>query len=182
MKKFLKNAIISFLIIFFILSIINLVFQVIQHYFIVTPQIIELAESVKENGISAEESYQILSSVYAAGYGDKIQIQIMILLISVLLSVVIGLIFTFEEKSKFRIICYYILGMLVVALIPTLFNIFYYLEFSVVDFMDELFYYFKNTWVWYTLAFILFCIIKITISNKKTKELNEILYNKQKSN
>ena len=70
--------------------------------------------------------------------------------------------------------------MLVVALIPTLFNIFYYLEFSVVDFMDELFYYFKNTWVWYTLAFILFYIIKITISNKKTKELNEILYNKQK--
>ena len=182
MKKFLKNAIISFLIIFFILSIINLVFQVIQHYFVVTPQIIELAESVKENGISGEESYQMLASVYAAGHGGKIQIQTMILIISILVSVTIGLILTFEEKSKFRIICYYMLGMLVVGVIPPMFNIFYYLDFSVVNFIEEVFYFLENTWIWYTLVFSIFYIIKITISNKKTKELNEILKNKQKSN
>ena len=80
MKKFLKNIIISFLIIFFMLSIINLVFQIIKHYYVVTPKIIELAESVKDTGISSEDSYQMLASVYAAGYGDKIQIQIMILI------------------------------------------------------------------------------------------------------
>ena len=182
MKKFLKNAIISFLIIFFILSIINLVFQIIQHYFIVTPQIIELAEGVKENGISSEESYQMLASMYAAGYGDKIQIHIMILIISIFLSIIIGLILTFEEKNKFRIIYYYILVMLVVGVIPPIFNIFYHLEFSVVDFIEEVFYYLENTWIWYTLVFTISYIIKITISNKKTKELNEILKNKQKSN
>lgn len=180
MKKFLKNIIISFLIIFFMLSIINLVFQIIKHYYVVTPKIIELAESVKDTGISSEDSYQMLASVYAAGYGDKIQIQIMILIISILLSVIIGLILTFEEKAKFKIICYYILGMLVVGLVPTVFNTFYYLGYSIVNFIDELLYYLKNTWIWYTLAFTIFYIIKIAISNKKTKELNEILKNKQK--
>lgn len=182
MKRFLKNTIISFLIIFFILSIINLGFQVIQHYFVVTPQIIELAESVKGNAISTEESYQLIASVYAAGYGNKIQIQIMILLISMLLSIGISLILTFEEKSKLKIICYYILGMVITSFIPTIYNVFYYLEFSVVDFIGEFFYYIESTWIWCTLAFIVLYIVKITISNKKTKELNEILKNKQKSN
>lgn len=182
MKKFLKNTLITFLTIFFILSFANLISQIIQHYFVVTPQIIELAESIKENRISSEESYQMLASVYAAGYGDKIQIQIMILLISILFSLAISLIFTFEEKSKFKIICYYILGMIFASLLPTLFNIFFFLEFSLTDFLNELFYYLENTWIWYTLTFIVFYIIKIVIANKKTGELNEILKDKRKNN
>ena len=72
--------------------------------------------------------------------------------------------------------------MLLIALVPTIFNIVYYLEFSLVDVIDELLYYLENTWILYTLAFTIFYIIKIIISNKKTKELNEILKNKQKSN
>ena len=182
MKDFLRTTLIAFLIIFFMLSFINLISQVIKHYFVITPQIIELAESVKDKGISPEDSYQILASVYEAGYGDKIQIQIMILLISILVSVAVSLIFIFEEKSKFRIVCYYILGMIFTSLIPAILNIFNYLEFSLMNFFDELFYYLNNTWIWYTLSFIILYIIKILISNKKTKELNEILKNKQKNN
>ena len=106
----------------------------------------------------------------------------MILLISILVSVAISLIFIFEEKSKFRIVCYYILGMIFTSLIPAILNIFNYLEFSLMNFFDELFYYLNNTWIWYTLSFIILYIIKILISNKKTKELNEILKNKQKNN
>ena len=99
MKKILKNVLITFLIVFFILSFVNLIFQIIQHYFVVTPQIIELAESVSKEGISTEDSYRMLASVYAAGYGDKIEIQIMILLISISLSVLISLIFTYLKKK-----------------------------------------------------------------------------------
>ena len=181
MKKFLKNAMILFLIIFFILSIINLIYQVVQHYFDIVPRLIEESETIRDTGISGEDAYRLIPSVYALGFGNKIQIQIMILVISILLSIAISLIFTFEEKSKLKIICYYVLGMLLIALVPTIFNIVYYLEFSLVDFIDELLYYLENTCILYTLAFTIFYIIKIIISNKKTKELNEILKNKQKS-
>lgn len=179
MKNFLKNAIISFLIIFFIFSFINLISQIIQHYFVVTPRLIELAETVKENGISGEESYQTLASIYAAGYGNKIEIQTMILFISILLSIPASLILTFEEKSKFRIICYYMLGMIAIVLVTTIYN---YLETSSTSFWNELFYYLEKTWIGYTLGFVIGYIIKIIISHKRTKELNEIIKNKQRSN
>lgn len=182
MKKFFKNTLISFLIIFFLLSIINLVAQIIQHYFVITPQIIELAESVKNVGISAEESYQMLASVYSAGYGDKIQIQIMILIISILLSLAIGLIYTFEKKSKIKIIICYILGIIIVPISVTMFNVFNYLEVSTIEFFTEFLYYFKKINIWYTLIFIILYLIKFLVNKKKTKEMNNILKNKKKSN
>lgn len=179
MKKFLRNTLMLFLIIFFILSFINLISQIIHHYFVEMPYVIKLAKSVTETGISGEKSYSMLASVYAAGYGDKIEVQTMILFTSILLSISASLILTFEEKSKFKIICYYILGMITISLVSTIYN---NLEFSLKDFWEELFYYLEKTWIWYTLGFIIVYIIKIIISSKKTKELNKILKNKQKSN
>ena len=100
MKKYLKNTLMIFLIIFFILSIANLIFQTIQYYFVTTPQIIEFAESIQNNGISGEDSYQIIASVYAAGHANKIKNQIIILLISSLLSIVISFISAKRNMKK----------------------------------------------------------------------------------
>lgn len=182
MKKFWKNVILSLLIIYFILSIINLMGQVIREYTINIPGMIRYVEELSEQGIPKDETYTIIASVYSAGYGNKIEIQTGILGISLVLSIIIALVITFEEKSKLKIFLKYILGLLIVALIPTLIYIFYYMDFGnfLSDFTSEMIYNIENLWGWYTFVFIIIYIVKIYINNKKIKELNEILDNKKK--
>ena len=181
MKKFLKNAILIMLITCFVLNIINLIGQVIEKRY-VTQEVIKIAEEVKNKGVEGEEAYQLLAQVYYAGYGNKLIIQMGILGLSIVLSIIIGMIVTFEEKSKIKLILKYILGMLIVALIPTLFNIFTYMDFKSLfsDFVNEILYNIEVIWIWYTLAFFMLYAIKIYITNKDTKKLNKILKDNNK--
>lgn len=94
----------------------------------------------------------------------------------------IGLIYTFEKKSKIKIIICYILGIIMVPISVTMFNVFNYLEVSTIEFFTEFLYYFKKINIWYTLIFIILYLIKFLVNKKKTKEMNNILKNKKKSN
>lgn len=179
MKKFLKNAVIIMLVICFILNIVNLIGQIIERYTVI-PEIAQLAEKVRDEGIEikAEEGYQMLAAVYSAGNGGKHLIQIGILGISAILGIVLGMIKTFEEKSKIKLLLIYILGMLITALIPTVYDIIYYMSFEnlLSNFLD----YLEFTWIWYTLIFFVLYAIRIYISRKNAGKLNETL--KQKMN
>ena len=176
MKKILKNIALSIIIIYFILSIIFLVKQVIYEYTVVIPGIIQIAEEVSRKEISGEESYQLLASVYQAGYGDKIEIQVSVLVVSLILGILIGLVMTFEDKSKLRLFLKYIAGLLIIALYSALFEAFEYKDFS--EFFYDILTVIDDIWKLYTLAFAVGYAIKIYINNKKTKELNKILKSK----
>lgn len=175
MKKFLKNAVIIMLIICFILNIIQLIGIEIERY-TTTYEVIKLAEEVRDKGIPQEEGYQILAEVYHAGWGNKEEIQILVLVVSIVLGIILGMIKTFEEKSKIKLLLIYILGMLITAFIPTLFEIIYYMNFKDSNFIYNL----ESTWMWYTLIFFVLYAIRIYISRKNAGKLNEIL--KQKLN
>lgn len=175
MKKFFKNAVIIMLVSCFILNIIQLIGIEIEKYTIVQ-EVIKVAEEVRNNGISSEEAYITLASVFSAGWGNKELIQIGILGVSIILGITLGMIKTFEEKSKIKLLLIYILGMLITAFIPTLFEVIYYMSFKDSDFIYNL----ESTWMWYTLIFFVLYAIRICISRKNAGKLNEIL--KQKLN
>ena len=178
MKKFFKNAIIIMLVSCFIFNIINLVWLHIERYTILQ-NIVEVAEELSKQSITGQEAYQTLASFYQAGYGNKMVIQIGIIILSIVLGITIGMVITFEEKSKIRVLIIYLLGLLLTSLVPTICESIYYMDFSY--FFNDIIYYFEITWKWYTLIFIIIYAIKIYINNKKTRKLNEILKNKNQS-
>lgn len=178
MKKFFKNAIIIMLVSCFIFNIINLIWLHIEHYTILQ-NIVETAKELSKQTITGQETYQVLASFYQVGYGNKMAIQTGIILLSILLGITIGLVITFEEKSKIRVLLMYLFGLLLTSLVPTICESIYYVDLRY--FFNDIIYYLEITWKWYTLVFILMYAIKIYIDNKKTKKLNEILNNKNKS-
>lgn len=178
MKKFLKNAIIIMLVSCFIFNIINLVWLQIERYAILQ-NIVKVAEGLSGQTLTGQEAYQTLASFYQAGYGNKMAIQTGIILLSIILGITIGMVITFEEKSKIRILIIYLLGLFLTSLIPTICESIYYADLSY--FFTSIIYYFEITWKWYTLIFILIYAIKIYINNKKTRKLNEMLKNKNQS-
>lgn len=183
MKKFLKNAILIMLVSSFVLNIVNLVYQYVVH----TRTILEISEVVQQinNGEividnTYEHIYQNFASAYFAGVGNNLSIQVGIIILSIVLGITIGMIVTFEEKSKIRIVIIYILGLFLTVLAPTMSETIYYMSFN--TFFDDMIYYLDSIWKWYTLVFFIIYTIKIYINNKKAKELNKILKNKQKDN
>ena len=94
MKKFLKNAVLIMLVSCFILNIVNLAWQYVEHYKVVQ-EILEIAKQRSQESITVEESYELLASVYSAGFGNKIEIQAGIIVLSIVLGITIGIIVTF---------------------------------------------------------------------------------------
>lgn len=177
MKKFLKNAMLIMLVSFFILNIINLVWQNTNHNKIV----IEIAQTVQKinNGETiVENAYQTIYEMFASTYYMTVvrnfEIQTGIIIVSIVLGITIGMIITFEEKSKIRVIIIYILGLLLTALCYTICA----MDFD--SFFKELLYHLADKWKLYTLAFFITYTIKIYINNRKTRELNKVLNEKQK--
>lgn len=172
MKKFLKNAVLIMLVSCFIFNIVNLLWMYVEHCKVVQ-EIMDIAKQRNEEIITMEEGYELLASVYSAGFGNKVAIEAGIIVISLVLGITIGMIITFEEKSKLRVVIIYILGLFITTLVPTMREVIYYMSFE--TFFDDIIYYLDNTWKWYTLAFFIIYTIKIYINNKKTKELNKVL-------
>lgn len=173
MKKFLKNSILAMLVICFILNIVNVVNLVVEHHKI-TRHLEEAAQIVADQVLSNEEIYNALASFYGLGYGNKDEIQLGIIGLSMLFGTVTGLMVTFEKKSKTKFILGYILGFLLISIILTLFHMT-----QEKSFFSELLYNIESLWKWYTLIFVIIYVVKIYISNKKTQKLNEFLENKK---
>lgn len=178
MKKFFKNALLIMLVICFVLSVVNLIASAIYQYSVVIPELIELSEELKQKGITGEEVYGLMSSIYYISNGNQIAIQTGIIGISIFLGIILGMIVTFEEKSKIRVIIIYLLGLLLTTLVPTIYEAIYYMKFN--NFFDDIEYYLELIWKWYTLIFFIIYTAKIYINNRKTKELNKILNQKHK--
>lgn len=178
MKRFFKNMSFIILITCFILNIVNLIASARYQYSVVIPGLMELAEEVKQKGVTGEEAYELIPSVYYISNGNQIAIQAGSIGLSVFLGITLGMIITFEEKSKIRVIIIYLLGLLLTSLAPTIYEAIYYMNFN--NFFDDIGYYLDTIWIWYTLIFFIIYTIKIYANNRKTRELNEILNEKQK--
>lgn len=172
MKKFIKNTILTILIIYFILNLVYIIELVIKHYGIMN-QIDKVSKQVATEITTTDEMQQALASFYYYGYGDKIEMQVGMIGLSTILGITVGVIITTEEKSRIKLILNYFLGLLVIPLIIT---IFYMYEDT--SFFSELLYNIESIWKWYTLVFALLYAIKIYISNKDVKKLNDILKDK----
>lgn len=176
MRNFLKNTVIAMLAICFILNVVNLIDLVIEKY-TVTPQIAEVLEQRANEELSKEEKELLVAASYYAGYGNKTEIQAGILGLSLIYGIIIGLMVTFEKKSKTKFILSYIFGLLLISIVLTLF----YMT-QDMSFFNELLYNIESLLKWYTLIFIAIYAVKIYISNKYAKKLNEILKDKKAKN
>lgn len=177
MKKFLMNTVIAMFAICFILNIVNLIDLVIEQY-TVTPQIVEVLEQRAKEELSKEEKMLLVAATYSAGYGNKMEIQAGILGVSLIYGIIIGLMVTFEKESKTKLILGYVFGLLLFSVVGTLF----YMTQNIRFFFSELLYNIERLWKWYTLIFAIIYIVKIYISNKYAKKLNEILKEKKAKN
>ena len=173
MKKFLKNAVLSMLIVCFLLNIVNLV-SLMFEYFLLTPLVAESAREVAQEIQSSEDAYQALASFYASGRGAKMEIQAGNLGLSIILGIIISAIIELEKKAKLKLVLAYIVGFLIVAIVIMQ----YHLAQDITFFYEAL----QNIgmiWIWYTVIFAIIFVVKLYISNKKTKKLNEILKSKE---
>ena len=178
MKRFFKNMLFIMLITCFILNIVNLIASARYQYSVVIPGLMELAEEVKQKGVTGEEAYELIPSVYYISNGNQIARQAGIIGLSVFLGITLGMIVTFEDKSKIRVIIIYLLGLLLTSLVPTIYNVIYYMDFN--NFFDDIMCYLEIIWRWYSLVFFIIYTVKIYINNRRTRELNKILNKKQK--
>ena len=183
MKKFFKNALLIMLVSSFIFNVLNLILQHIRFH----TGVLELADIIRQinsGEIVIENTYdginQLLASSYYMLAGNNLAIQTWIVVLSIVLGITVGMIITFEEKSKIRVVIIYIVGLLLTILAPTMSEVIYYMSFQ--TFFDDMLYYLKSVWKWYTLVFFIMYTIKIYINIRKTRELNEILTKKQKQN
>ena len=170
MKKFLKNAGLIMLVSSFIFNILNLIFQYIRF----NTGVLELSNIIRQinsGEIVIENSYdginQILASSYYMLAGNNLAIQTWSIIISIILGITIGMIVTFEEKSKIRVFIIYILGLLLTVLLPTMSEVIYYMSFS--TFFADMVHYLESVWKWYTLVFFIIYGIKIYMNNRKKK-------------
>ena len=176
MKKFLKNAVLIMLVTYFILNIVNFVWQYIEYNKLVL-ETAYLVGQINNGEITIEDPYAIFMGFPLMMEAQTIRLA-GIIGISIIVGIAIGMIVTFEEKSKVRVLLIYIIGLLLVALWPTICDAIYYMEFT--NFLEDMIYNLDGIWKWYTLIFFVIYAIKLYISNKKTKELNKILNEKQK--
>lgn len=172
MKKFLKNAVLSMLIVCFLLNIVNLV-SLMFEYLLLTPLVAESAREVAQEIQSSEEAYQALASFYASGRGAKVEIQASILGFSIILGIIIGIMIELERKAKLKLVLTYIVGFLTLTI-----AIMQYHLAQDISFFEDVLHNIRTIWIWYTVIFAIIFVIKLYISNKKTKKLNEILKSK----
>ena len=168
MKKFLKNAILIMLVSSFVFSILILILQHIRFY----NGVLEISNIIREinNGkIVIENTYDGINKILASSYymlaGDNLAMQTGSIILSIVLGITIGMIVTFEEKSKIRVIIVYILGLFFTVLAPTICQVIYYMSFS--SFFDDIVYYLEIVWKLYTLIFFIIYAIKKYINNRK---------------
>ena len=168
MKKFLKNAGLIMLVSSFIFNILNLIFQYIRF----NTGVLELSNIIRQinsEEIVIENTYDGINQIFASSYymlaGNNLSIQTWSIIISIILGITIGMIVTFEEKSKIRIFIIYIIGLLLTVLLPTMSEVIYYMSFS--TFFADIIYYLESVWKCYTFVFFIIYAIKIYINNRK---------------
>ena len=173
MKKFLKNAVLAMLVVCFLLNIVNMV-SLIFEYYVYTSVVAEAAREAAKEIKSSEEAYQALASFYVSGRGLKMETQAGILVFSIILGIIISTMMELEKKAKLKLVLVYIVGFLIV----TIAIMQYYLAQDITFFYEAL----QNIgkiWIGYTVIFVIIFVVKLYISNKNAKKLNEILKSKR---
>lgn len=174
MKNFLKNALLSMLVVCFLLNIVNLIGLLFEHY-MYTPMIAESAKEVAQEIQSSEDAYKALAEFYYSGNGGKAQIQVVIIVTSIILGIVIGLMINLEKKAKLKLVLTYIVGFITVVIAEVIYN----LAKGYFEVLHNLEWVCIVCGAWYTVIFIIIYVFKISISNKDVKKLNEILKSKE---
>lgn len=176
MKKRLKIIIFSIVIIYFIFSIGNLIFNYLTYKNILNS--IDLSNSNIEK-IETESPLsfsELLKLSRLSGTADIIYQQMFLIFISIILGISIGIVYTLKEFSKIRYLLYFILGYIIYTL--ALFIIAYFstkdLELNTLSIYS----YIANHFLLiYILFFIILLIINFIIGKVQIKKLNNKLNN-----
>lgn len=174
MKNFLKNALLSMLIVCFLLNIVNLT-GLLFEYYMYTPMLEEIAKEVAQEVQTSEDTYKALAGFYYSGNGGKTQIQVVILVTSIILGIVMGLMIELEKKAKLKLVLTYTVGFITVVIAEVIFNI----AKGHLEILQNLEWVFIVCGAWYTVFFIITFVVKRSISNKDVKKLNDILKSKR---
>ena len=99
MKFFLKNTVVIFLIIFFILSVFYFIDQEVETR-IAAFVVMNEAEKLSKDGIPAEKTNSLMASTFYAGVGNRRERRNQLFLASIASSLVISFAYTFYKNRK----------------------------------------------------------------------------------
>lgn len=203
MKKFIKNTLLTFVIIYTILNLlfhVNIIILRTSMLNEVVPLLgedrnversIELEEQSKEHIESRKEIYGenapittlLMFENYFMGMNQVLYGQEVIVIATLILSVAIAIILSLTEKSKIKAILYFILIGLVLAV---LYTIYFHLTRNLPDskffdgFIENFMEIIGSYAIYYIAIYLLVYIGRYVIDKKKMKELNKEIEKKNK--
>ena len=123
-------------------NVLNLILQYIRF----NTGVLELSNIIRQinsGEIVIENTYNGINQIFASSYymlaGNNLAIQTGVVVLSIVLGITVGMIVTFEEKSKIKIFIIYMVGLLLMVLVPTMRQVIYYMNFD--NFFSDIIYY-----------------------------------------
>jgi len=200
MKKFVKNTLLTFVIIYTVLNLLFYTFAVISKYYMINDWLtkytgeninIEASIEAEENakgfiermrynyGEDAPATELAMLQNYTMGMNSIMRVQTTILVITLILSIAIGTILSLTEKSKTKEMLQFITGGILCVLLCT--SIMYIAgEYTGLKIFEAVIETINSCGIYYILAYVVKIIYRYCNNKKSVKELNKELENKNK--
>lgn len=200
MKKIIKNTLITFIIIYTVLNLVFYTFSIISKYYMINDLLTEytgenrdvLASTEAEENAKAfiermRYSYGedvpatqlAMLSNYTMGMNRILEVQTILLIVTVILSIAIGIILSLTEKSKVKELLHFITGALLLVLLYT--TIMYITgEYKGLSIFEAIIETINSSVIYYIVAYLVKIIYTYCKNKKSVKELNKELENKNK--
>lgn len=200
MKKIIKNILLTFVIVFTILNLSFYTYKIISKYYMINDI---LAIYIGENrdvlaSTDAEENAKAfiermrysygedvpatqlaMLSNYTMGMNEILEVQTVLLMVTVILSIAIGIILSLTEKSKIKELFHFITGALLLVLLYT--TIMYITgEYKGLSIFEAIIETINSSVIYYIVAYLGKIVYTYWKNKKSVKELNKELKNKNK--
>lgn len=200
MKKFMKNTLVTFVIVYTILNLVFYIFSIISRYCMINDFInqyigenidvqasIEIEKNAKESAESMKNIYGenvpvtelMIFQSYSMGMSAITDVQTMLLIVSIILSIAIGIILSLTEKSKAKELLHFITVGLSLVL---LYTIIMYItgEYEGFNIFEAIIETINSCGIYYIIAYLVKIIYTYYKNIKSVKELNKEIEKKNK--
>lgn len=199
MKKFVKNILITFIIIFTILNVIAFIYYEVNYYNTLRKEVLpiingEISETTIQEDSELYNRYKVLYGenapstmlAYMEGYfvaqGYILETELSVLIISIILGIFIGTIISLSETSKMKeALKAFCIGLIIAMVATTLIHLtrnltgVNFLEGIERTFIDDIV---RPYWLLYVVIYLIIYLIKYYIAKKNAKKLNKELKKK----
>lgn len=200
MKKIIKNILLTFVIVFTILNLSFYTYKMISKYYMINDILaiytgenrdILASTEAEENakafiehmrysyGEDAPATNLAMLNNYTMGMNEILEVQTVLLMVTVVLSIAIGIILSLTEKSKIKELLDFIITGVILLLMCTIIR---YIagEYKEFKFFEEIIDIISSFGIYYIVAYLVKIVCKYCKNKKSVKELNKELENKNK--